>query len=60
MHLKHGQGCNDKQQDDGSGGEMCIRDRFNTLGNFYEYLPTRYKSGTESGLIGEVSLYAAK
>lgn len=33
---------------------------FNTLGNFYEYLPTRYKSGTESGLIGEVSLYAAK
>lgn len=33
---------------------------FNTLGNFYEYLPTRYKSGIESGIIGEISLYTDK
>lgn len=30
---------------------------YNTLGNQYEYFPTRYKSGIESGLIGDVSLW---
>ena len=24
LHLKHGQGCNDKQQDDGSGGASAV------------------------------------
>ncbi len=33
---------------------------FNTLGNYYEALPTRYKSGTASGLIGKVRLLSEK
>lgn len=35
--------------------EVC-----NTIGNHYEYLPTRYKSGTESGLIGDARIIFSK
>ena len=35
-------------------GENEIRlEVYNTIGNHYEYTPTRFKSGTESGIIGK-------
>ena len=38
-------------------GENEVRvEVFNTLGNHYEYTPTRYKSGIASGLIGQAWL----
>lgn len=33
---------------------------FSTLGNHYEFLPTRYKSGTEAGLMGRTRLWVEK
>ncbi len=42
-------------------GENEIRfEVYNTLGNHYEYIPTRYRSGTESGLIGHTKIELLK